>query len=258
MPWGCDAPKETEFYLEPGQSDPPEFPPAFGHEVLGGDPCFTYETVADLLDAAKISWRWYKQPKYVKGVFQDSYWLDAFDAVKGVRYGPDYANVVTPDTQILNDIAAGTLAQVSWVMPHGGASDHAGNGSGSGGPAWVASIVNAIGQSSYWNSTAIIITWDEWGGWFDHVVPPQFPDPVTGVYEGLGYRTPLIVVSPYAKNHYVSKTQHETASIAAVHREYVRLRAAARRTGRYPRRRRLIRYVQLLKEATKIPSDSFG
>ncbi len=76
----------------------------------------------------------------------------------------------------------------------------------------VTSIVNAIGQSNYWKNTAIVITWDEWGGWFDHVLPPQYADPQTGAYEGLGYRTPLIIVSPYAKNHYVSKAQHETAS----------------------------------------------
>ena len=139
-------------------------------------------------------------------------WLDAFDAIKAVRFGPDYANVVTPDSQVLNDIAGGQLKQVSWVMPYGGASDHAGGGSGNKGPAWVASIVNAIGQSSYWNNTAVIISWDEWGGWYDHVVPPLYADPGTGAYEGLGYRTPLIVVSPYARNHYVSKSQHETAS----------------------------------------------
>ena len=54
--------------------------------------------------------------------------------------------------------------------------------------------------------------WDEWGGWYDHVLPPQYPDPQTGALEGLGYRVPLIVVSPYAKKHYVSKSQHETAS----------------------------------------------
>ena len=142
----------------------------------------------------------------------DSFWLNAFDSIKKVRYGPDYKNVVTPDWQVLTDIADNNLAQVSWVMPHGGASDHAGGGSGNCGPAWITAIVNAIGQSPYWNSTAIIITWDEWGGWFDHVVPPQYPNLQTGAYEGLGYRTPLIIVSPYAKTHYVSKSQHETAS----------------------------------------------
>jgi phospholipase C len=211
MPWGCDAPKSspppTENYLVYGQASPPEFPPKFGHDVVGAVPCFTYSTVADSLDAAKVSWRW-----YVQAAPNDSYWLSPFDAIQAVRYGPDWSNVVSPDTQVLNDIANGQLQQVSWVMPHGGASDHPGSGSGSGGPAWVASIVNAIGESQYWKSTAIIITWDEWGGWFDHVLPRQYADPVTGAYEGLGYRTPLIIVSPYAKNNYVSKKPHETAS----------------------------------------------
>jgi phospholipase C len=212
MPWGCDAPQEKEWYLQYGQADPPEFPPAVGHEVLGGDPCFTYASVADLLDNAKVTWRWYKQPDPTPSKSSDSYWLDAFDAIKAVRNGPDYANVVTPDWQIVSDITSGKLAQVSWVMPHGGASDHPGGGSGACGPAWVTEVVNAIGQSQYWKSTAIVITWDEWGGWFDHLVPPQYPNSQTHALEGLGYRVPLIIVSPYAKKHYVSKSQHETAS----------------------------------------------
>ena len=212
MPWGCDAPKELEWYLQYGQASPPEFPPDVGHEVLGGDPCFTYASVADLLDNANVTWKWYKQPNPTPSKFYDSYWLDAFDAIKAVRYGPDYKNVVTPDSHVITDIANGNLPQVSWVMPHKGASDHAGGGSGACGPAWVTEVVNAIGQSQYWKSTAIIITWDEWGGWFDHMVPPQYPNPQTNALEGLGYRVPLIVVSPYAKKHYVSKSQHETAS----------------------------------------------
>jgi len=207
MPWGCDT-HEWEYYLHYGQAKPPEFPPAFGHDLKGPKPCFTYATIANLLHGANVSWRWYKQAKSSG----DSYWLDAFDAIKAVRYGQDYSNVVTPDWQVLNDVGNKNLAGVSWVMPHGGASDHAGGGSGDCGPAWVTAIVNAIGISDYWKSTAIIITWDEWGGWFDHVVPPQYPNMETGAYEGLGYRTPLIIVSPYAKNHYISKDQHETAS----------------------------------------------
>jgi len=227
MPWGCDAPKEAEYYLAAGRSKPPQFPRAFGHEVgypfgpePGPDPCFplddkpssAYPTIADLLDQAGITWRYYVQP-HVSGPKGDSYWLNAFDAVKAVRYGPDWnANISEPDTNVLTDIANGDLAQVTWVMPHGGASDHAGGGSGNCGPNWVTSIVNEIGESPYWNSTAIVIMWDEWGGWYDHVLPPQYPDPQTGVYEGLGYRVPLIVVSPYAKAHYISHKQHEIAS----------------------------------------------
>ncbi|HEY1654232.1 MAG TPA: alkaline phosphatase family protein [Candidatus Tumulicola sp.] len=221
MPWGCDAPKELVYYLQYGSSKPPDFPPAVGNEQWGPDPCFplddkpssAYPTIADSLDAAGVTWRYYVQPHYKKGQPQDSYWLNAFDAVKAIRYGPDWTkDISTPDTKVLTDIANGKLQQVSWVMPHGGASDHAGGGSGNCGPNWVTSIVDAIGQSQYWNNTAIIIMWDEWGGWYDHVIPKQYPDPRTGVYEGLGYRVPLIVVSPYAKAGYISHKQHEVAS----------------------------------------------
>jgi phospholipase C len=75
------------------------------------------------------------------------------------------------------------------------------------GPDWIASIVNAIGESSYWSSTAIFITWDDWGGWYDHVSPTIYNS-----YE-LGMRVPLIVVSPYAKAHYVSHVPYEFGSI---------------------------------------------
>ncbi len=226
MPWGCDAPKDPssppfEFYLKYGQARPPTFPAIFGHEVKGPNPCYTITSIAKGLDAAKVSWRWYKQPtpppsepRQNSSGFNkyDSDWLDAFDSIKAVRYGPDENNIVTPDTLVLTDIAHNNLAQVSWVMPHEGASDHPGAKAGDCGPAWITAIVNAIGKSSYWNSTAIIISWDEWGGFFDHVVPPQYQNPVTGAYEGLGYRTPLIIISPYAKQHYISHSQHETAS----------------------------------------------
>jgi phospholipase C len=72
------------------------------------------------------------------------------------------------------------------------------------GPDWVTSVVNAIGESQYWDSTAIILTWDEWGGFYDHIPPPQLD------YQGLGFRVPYIVISPYAKQGYVSHTQYET------------------------------------------------
>jgi phospholipase C len=69
----------------------------------------------------------------------------------------------------------------------------------------VASITNAIGASQYWDSTAIFITWDDWGGWYDHVPPPMVDN------MGLGFRVPLIVVSPYAKHGYISQTVHEAS-----------------------------------------------
>jgi phospholipase C len=93
-----------------------------------------------------------------------------------------------------------------WVTPNAANSDHAGIGQNTG-PSWVASVVNAIASGPNWSSTAIFIVWDDWGGWYDHVVPPQLDS------MGLGFRVPLIVVSPYAKRGYVSHVQHEFGSI---------------------------------------------
>ncbi len=75
------------------------------------------------------------------------------------------------------------------------------------GPKWVASVVNAIGKSKYWKSTAIFVFWDEWGGWYDHV-PPVYED-----YDGLGFRVPMLIISPYAKQNYVSHVQYEHGSM---------------------------------------------
>ena len=67
--------------------------------------------------------------------------------------------------------------------------------------------MNAVGGSRFWPSTAIFVMWDEWGGWYDHVPPPQVD------YDGLGIRVPLLVISPYAKKNYVSHVQYEHGSL---------------------------------------------
>jgi phospholipase C len=209
QPWGCNAPPSvTVELLAYGQADPPEFSKATGHEVPGPFPCFTYTTMADLLDQAGVTWRFYASSLTNSGGN-----LSAYMAISQIYNGPDYKNdVIHPDTKILDDIKNGQLRQVSWVTPTGSKSDHGGNDSGNGGPDWVASIVNAVGASSYWNDTAIIVMWDEWGGWYDHVKPHQYKDPVTGAFEGLGFRVPLLVVSPYVKPGYISHNEHEIAS----------------------------------------------
>ena len=112
-----------------------------------------------------------------------------------------------PETNFFADVSKGTLPAVSWVSPSDENSDHAGFGKADKGPAWVASVVNAIGGSQYWNSTAVIVLWEDWGGWYDHVPPPQLD------YAGLGIRVPMIVISPYAKAGYVSHTQYEFGSV---------------------------------------------
>lgn len=173
---------------------------AAGNESQRAFPCFDRISLMDVLAAKSLSWRYY-QAYIGPGIWNGP------DAILRVRENARaYANVVAPPTAILTDIAAGNLANVVWVTPTSLASDHAGATDGSG-PSWVASVVNAIGETQYWNSTAIFVTWDDWGGWYDHVVPPQYNS-----YE-LSFRVPLVVISPYAKNHYVSHKQHEFASV---------------------------------------------
>jgi phospholipase C len=180
-------------------------------------PCFEHPTVTDLLGAEKVSWRYYAPSA-------GSIWTapDAINHICGPQTvggtltcaGAEWtANVVIPQTQVLTDIMNGRLAQVSWVIPDGRSSDHALVNDGSG-PSWVASIVNAIGNSAYWGNTAIIITWDDWGGWYDHVPPTVVNDGVSwGSGYVYGFRVPLIVVSPYAKRAYISHVTHDFGSI---------------------------------------------
>jgi phospholipase C len=186
---GCTAPLEEYVWL----IDPS------GDESQTMYPCFEHPTLMDLLDGKGISWRHYSPGS-------GSFW-NGPNAIYHVRFGPDWKkNDVWPPTKVLDDIAAGTLAQVTWVIPAGRYSDHSSSTDGSG-PSWVASIVNAIGKSPYWAHTAIFITWDDWGGWYDHVAPK-----IVGSYE-YGFRVPMIVVSPYAKSGYVSHVTHDFGSI---------------------------------------------
>jgi len=180
-------------------------------------PCFEHATVTDLLSGQGVSWRYYAPSA-------GSIWTGP-DAIRHICEpltingaltctGSQWtANVVIPQTQVLTDISNGQLAQVSWVIPDGKSSDHAKANDGSG-PSWVASIVNAIGQSAYWQNTAIIITWDDWGGWYDHVAPTVISDGVSwGSGYVFGFRVPLIVVSAYAKKAYISHVNHDFGSI---------------------------------------------
>jgi phospholipase C len=97
-------------------------------------------------------------------------------------------------------------------------SDHAGSNSDKG-PSWVAGVVNAVGESQYWNTTAIVVLWDDWGGWYDSVPPPQLD------FVGLGIRVPCIIISPYAKAGYVAHTQYEFGSVLKFIEEVFKLRS---------------------------------
>ena len=182
--------------------------------------CYEHPTLTDLLDAGNISWKYYAPdpgsiwtaPDAIQHMCVPFSSDGKFDDT--VCSGPDWTNpnpnvvIEGSGAQIITDITNGQLAAVNWVIPNGDASDHAHGNKGLG-PSWVAAIVNAIGTSQYWADTAIIITWDDWGGWFDHVAP--MPN-VRDSYE-YGLRVPLIVISPYAKPAYVSHQTYDFGSI---------------------------------------------
>ncbi len=191
--WGCDGgPKDTIGTLTQQRT--------YGSKIQA---CFENQTLGDELDAAGVSWHYYTS-SLASG--QGSMW-SAYQAIKHIRYGHDWkANVISPQTRFFKDVARGALPAVSWITPTCSNSDHSGCGSKRG-PDWVASLVNAVGNSPYWDSTAIFVFWDDYGGWYDHV-PPPFAD-----YDGLGIRVPLLVISPYAKKGYVSHVAYEHGSL---------------------------------------------
>jgi phospholipase C len=207
-PWGCDSPPgTTTFYLNPQTGTETPSPLA---------PCFGYKSLADLVNAAGLSWR-----LYAYSLCQN---INALDVNISIRYDaalwpqnqsscPNYDSVNTAhfrmhETKFLSDVASGDLANVTWVLPGPSTSDHPGVPAGYCGPWWVASIVDAIGNSKFWDSTAIFVFWDDWGGFYDHVPPYVVRDQA-----GPGPRVPLLVISPYAKRNYVSHTNAEFGTL---------------------------------------------
>jgi phospholipase C len=199
--WGCNAPAGTTVSLltQQGQYLP----------WAGPFPCLTYPTptMRDLFDGAGVTWKYYTPPYKPKTA--GAMW-DAFAAISAVYNGPEWTtNVSMPECNIFSDITNGTLPQFSWVVPEQKNSDHPGGPKTKDfGPQWVGAVVDAVGRSQYWKSTAVAVLWDDWGGFYDHE-PPAFFDNMGG----LGFRVPLLVISPYVPKAEISHTQYEFASV---------------------------------------------
>jgi phospholipase C len=208
--WGCDSSSDTVTSLITTglqlQKNAGPFPCTDQFPASGSG----YATLRDLLDAQSVSWKYYTPAIGESGAI----W-SAFDVIAPVRNGPEWnTNVSSPETNILGDISNGTLPAVSWVVPDGQNSDHPSNGSDTG-PSWVTALVNSIGESQYWNDSAIVIVWDDWGGFYDPVAPP-LPRDNQG---GPGLRVPLLMISPYTREAvpsqpgYISNTFYEFGSV---------------------------------------------
>lgn len=189
--WGCDAPTSVTVEQE-NQTG----------VVNTVYPCFSYKTLADELQSAGISWKYYAPPKGVNGYSYST--LNSFSQFRNTSL---WTTNVDDYDNFASDVAAGTLPAVSWLSPGRIQSEHPPQDFCPG-ESWTVQQINAIMQNpTLWNSTAIFITWDDFGGFYDHVVPPardKFP---------LGPRVPLLIISPYVKAGYISHTQYEFASV---------------------------------------------
>ncbi|HEY2474956.1 MAG TPA: alkaline phosphatase family protein [Candidatus Cybelea sp.] len=164
--------------------------------------CWDNKTLGDEMDKAGLSWAFYTSVYYGDG----GIW-SAYQNISHIYNGPDWGkDIITPQTNFFNDVQNGKLRALSWITPTCENSDHAGCGSNTG-PSWVASLVNAIGESKYWDSTAIFIFWDDYGGWFDAKAPKMVD------YDGLGMRIPMLIVSAYAKDGNINHTRFEHGTI---------------------------------------------
>jgi phospholipase C len=180
-------------------------------------PCFEHQTMSDLLPSS-LTWKYYAPnagsiwtaPNAIQHICQST-------GPGGACIGPDWKNNVdlTP-ADVLRDIVNCNLPSASWVIPTGANSDHANDNDG-GGPSWVTAIVNAIGESTrcdnqtgYWNNTAILIVWDDWGGWYDHE-PPTILAQLQGSYQ-YGFRVPFLFVSAYTPDGTVNNFRHDFGS----------------------------------------------
>jgi phospholipase C len=127
-------------------------------------------------------------------------------SAKGTTYTPQYSPHYVNRVQIFTDLKNGNFPQVSWVIQSFSINEHP-PASITFGMNWVKRVINAVMSSHYWNSTAIILTWDDYGGFYDHVPPPQIDK------YSLGFRMPTLIISPYAKSGYIGHPKYQFESM---------------------------------------------
>jgi phospholipase C len=187
--WGCDA--QPQVYVTTLNS---------AGKQANKFPCFDVTTIADELEKAGVGWKFYAPPQ---GVF--GYQYSVLNAINHIRNSTLWSEHVVNNTNFITDAMNGNLPAVSWIVT-GPGSEHPPTSTCFGENTTVGQI-NAIMQGPDWPTTAIFVAWDDFGGFYDHAVPP------TSDQFGLGPRVPLLVISPYAKTGLVSHTQYEFASI---------------------------------------------
>jgi phospholipase C len=198
--------------------DRPGNPPGWGHHPKHKPPIYAWTDLTYLLHQHHITWRYY----IFRGIEPDCE-SDRRLTCRPVTQGPKtspvwnplrYFETVRRDRQLANiqslngfftAAQRGTLPAVSWIMPNQETSEHPFTLI-SKGQTYVTGVINTIMQSPEWKSTAIFLTWDDWGGFYDHLRPPRIDR------NGYGLQVPALVISPYAKHNYID---HQVLSFDA-------------------------------------------
>ena len=247
----------AHLYLVAGQSG--------GYVTGRAPPVFDVKTVMEEFKPAGVSWKYYvgttfpgqfspalmnEDPDPTDNWVIGNTWLNTTDdiseplgaqatvpdAANTPRYGlwnplPHIASIIddpsllshdVPGSELYSDIQSGNLPQVSWIMPALPVSEHPNAGPGPG-QRYVVGLVNTIMQSPFWKDSAIFVVWDDWGGFYDHVPPPMIDQ------YGLGFRVPALLISPYARQNYVSHHVYEFSSFLTLIEDQFGLKALTNR-----------------------------
>jgi phospholipase C len=188
----------------------------------------TYPNIGTRLDAAALSWAWYNEgwnavkpwaTKTAKGPGDGSVVVDTpmlyLPHHNPFQYYPTwFGNVsgghIRDSSDFFEDAKAGKLPSVSFIKATGGRDEHPANSAPRWGEAWVLSLLKALGDSPLWAKTAVVVAYDEGGGFWDHVAPPS-PDAY-----GCGTRVPALLIGPWARRGYIDHKVADTTSILAL------------------------------------------
>jgi len=172
-------------------------------------PPITLPSVGDQLSGKNVPWGFYQEWFSNQQNGTCTHYVpqeNPFQYFQSAANGSNIQNFTMSGFQ--NMLRSASLPAVMWVQPSPGHSMHPGQGSIANGIAWLDDFIQAVKASSSWSSTAIIVLWDESGGWYDHVAPPQLSNTI-----GLGARAPVLVISPFAKPNHISHAQMDWVSI---------------------------------------------
>lgn len=179
--WGCDSPAGAAVEVIDNNGS-----------ITEQYPCFDFQTLADSLEVAGISWKYYAPEQGESG-----YIWSTLDAIDHIRNSSLWSEHVVPYTEFVTDARNGQLPAVSWLVTTAPLSEHPPHSTCQG-ENWTVQQINAVMRGPDWNSTVIFLTWDDFGGFYDHVPPPNVDE------FGFGPRVPLLIISPFVKKGFIS------------------------------------------------------